>query len=250
MPRLSLGLGAQNIRKIGGTTAPFSPSDLSNLSLWLKADAGVTLSGLNVTAWADQSGNGNNATTYDVNPVYTESAKNGKPAITFSGSEMMTTANIFNGSNSRTIFAVYYVNNEDTANTICGQTNDLEVVNGSFFLLQARSDLDGNPYLATANDDLIGSPFVNQTWKIAMADYNGTTGNLYSNGTNVGTGTFSWNTYNGTFCIGSYFTNDDQGSLFESLIGKIAEIVVYNRVLTATERQNVTAYLNTKYAVY
>jgi hypothetical protein len=43
MPRLSLGLGIQAIRKVsGGGTAPFSPADLSGLSLWLKADAGVT----------------------------------------------------------------------------------------------------------------------------------------------------------------------------------------------------------------
>ena len=36
--------------------APFSPSDISGLSLWLKADAGVTVvSGANVAEWADQS---------------------------------------------------------------------------------------------------------------------------------------------------------------------------------------------------
>ena len=40
MPRLSLGLGVHNIRKAGG--ASFSPADISGLSLWLKADAGVT----------------------------------------------------------------------------------------------------------------------------------------------------------------------------------------------------------------
>jgi hypothetical protein len=201
-----------------------------------------------VTAWADQSGNGNNATSI-VNPVYTASAKNGKPAITFSGTELMTTANIFNGANPRTMFAVYYIDNDSTANTICGQTNDIEVINGSFFLLQGRSDYT-NPYLATANDDLSGTNFTNQVWKIATADYNGTTANLYDNGGNVGTDVFYWNTHNGTFCIGAYFTNDNIGSLQELLVGKIAEIVVYDRVLTTPERQQVEAYLNTKYAIY
>ena len=43
MPRLSLGLGVQNIRKAGGG-ASFSPADLSGLSMWLKADAGVSTS--------------------------------------------------------------------------------------------------------------------------------------------------------------------------------------------------------------
>jgi len=201
-----------------------------------------------VTAWADQSGNGKNATSV-VNPVYTASAKNDKPAITFSGAKMMTTANIFNGSNPRTMFAVYYIDNDSTANTICGHKNDIYVINSSFFILQARSDFT-NPYLATANDDLSGTNFTNQVWKIAMADYNGTTANLYDNGGNVGTNVFSWNTHNGTFCIGAYFTNDDIGSLQELLVGKIAEIVVYDRVLTTPERQQVEAYLNAKYAIY
>ena len=83
MPRLSLGLGAQNIRKIGGG-AQFSPGNLSGLSLWLKADAGVTLSGSNVTAWADQSGNGRHASSVDVDPTYNSSDLNGKPTISLS----------------------------------------------------------------------------------------------------------------------------------------------------------------------
>ena len=83
-----------------------------------------------------------------------------------------------------------------------------------------------------------------------MADYNGTTANLYDNGINVGTNTFSLNTYNGTFCIGAYFSFDDIGSLQESLVGKVAEIVIYNRILTTIERQQVEAYLNAKYAIY
>jgi hypothetical protein len=45
------------------SATPFSPSDLDSLVLWLKADAGVTKDGSNyVSSWADQSGNGNNAT--------------------------------------------------------------------------------------------------------------------------------------------------------------------------------------------
>jgi hypothetical protein len=201
-----------------------------------------------VNSWADQSGNGNNATSV-VNPVYTASAKNGKPAITFSGTELMTTENIFNGSNPRTMFAVYYIDNNITSNTICGQTNDDGLASGSFFLLQARHDFT-NPYLATSNDDLSGIDFTNQVWKISMADYDGTTGNLYSNGTNVGTNTFSWDTYNGTFCIGAYFTNESIESLQELLVGKVAEMIVYNRVLTTPERQQVEGYLNAKYAIY
>ena len=39
----------------------FVPTQLSGCQLWLRADEGVTLSSGLVSAWADQSGNGNNA---------------------------------------------------------------------------------------------------------------------------------------------------------------------------------------------
>jgi Concanavalin A-like lectin/glucanases superfamily len=41
--------------------AGFSPTSLAGLVLWLRADLGVSLNGGKVSAWADQSGNGNNA---------------------------------------------------------------------------------------------------------------------------------------------------------------------------------------------
>ena len=55
-----------SLRGVLGSSAAagFDPSNLSNLLLWLKADAGVTYDGSNlVSVWADQSGNGNDATS-------------------------------------------------------------------------------------------------------------------------------------------------------------------------------------------
>jgi hypothetical protein len=49
-------------RYTSGAPPPFSPGNLSGLKLWVKIDAGLTLSGSNVTKWADQSGNGNDLT--------------------------------------------------------------------------------------------------------------------------------------------------------------------------------------------
>ncbi len=40
----------------------FEPSDLSSLLAWWDATVGVTDTTGNVTAWADQSGNGNDLT--------------------------------------------------------------------------------------------------------------------------------------------------------------------------------------------
>ncbi|MFT3932354.1 MAG: gliding motility-associated C-terminal domain-containing protein [Chitinophagaceae bacterium] len=47
------------------SVAPPSPGGVAGASVWLKADAtaDITLSGSNIAAWADHSGNGNNTTT-------------------------------------------------------------------------------------------------------------------------------------------------------------------------------------------
>ena len=55
---LGLGLGLQNENKV---SEAFSLTDLSGLKLWLKYDTGITLNGISVSSWADQSGESNNA---------------------------------------------------------------------------------------------------------------------------------------------------------------------------------------------
>lgn len=56
--------------------ALWSPSQLSNLVGWYKADTGVSLNGTSVTAWADQSGLGNTLSPQYSAPSY---VSNGNP---------------------------------------------------------------------------------------------------------------------------------------------------------------------------
>jgi peptidylprolyl isomerase len=57
----------------------------NGLQFWLKADAGVTVAGGNVTVWKDESGKGNDASQADPTsqPTLIASAVNGKPAVHF-----------------------------------------------------------------------------------------------------------------------------------------------------------------------
>lgn len=63
----------------------------SNLELWFRADAGVTVdgSGTNITQWADQSANANHAIQTALVPTnqpdYVANAVNGLPAVHFAG---------------------------------------------------------------------------------------------------------------------------------------------------------------------
>ena len=57
-----------------------------SLSLWLKADTGVTTSGSSVTQWNDQSGSGNNVTPQNGNdPTLVSNVINSLPVIRFNG---------------------------------------------------------------------------------------------------------------------------------------------------------------------
>jgi hypothetical protein len=223
----------------------FDPKEIQGLSLWLKADAGVTLSGSDVTAWADQSGNGRNATAIE-SPTYATNSINGKPALVFANDSYLTTVNIFNGANPRTMIAVYYIDSEQYSNTVIGQSNEDNTNTGTYFLLQSRVDLDSSPYLAGYGDDLSGSPFLNQQLILGTTDYDGTTARLFNNGTQVNSALKTYDTYNGEFYIGAF---NEAGNIMEKFGGKIAEIVVYNRVLTTSERQKVETYLREKYAI-
>lgn len=66
----------------------WTPAELpaSQLSYWFKADAGVTL-GTGVSAWADQSGNGNHVSqAIGANqPLYVANYRNGLPGLFFDG---------------------------------------------------------------------------------------------------------------------------------------------------------------------
>ena len=67
------------------TTSPAVPP--TGLTMWLKANAGVTLTSGKVSNWADQSPSGNNAyqATSSLQPTVTTNSVNGEPGITFDG---------------------------------------------------------------------------------------------------------------------------------------------------------------------
>src|SRR5258708_6195117 len=73
---------------LSGTIAGQTLTPTNGLVLWLKADAGITTNATGaVTAWADQSGQNNNAVQTDdaKAPQFIPTALNNKPALHFDG---------------------------------------------------------------------------------------------------------------------------------------------------------------------
>jgi len=242
---------------IQASTKSFSPKNISGLSLWLKSDAGVTLSGSNVTAWADQSGNNNNAiANTGEEPTFVSSFLNNKPAIEFNGQGQImqiADANSLDFLNTSSFIVLKYIG-EGTGNNIVYIKN-----------ADAGSPADQAMYglVATLFGDNLSFPLNVNDWvdhptnvdikdsipRIFSMTYGGSDILMYANGFEVGSDSIGGNisTSTGTLQIGGYNKSFDAEEYF---YGQIAEIIMYNRAVTSTEREQVESYLNTKYAIY
>ena len=248
----------QSIRKVGGGGS-FSPANLSGLSLWLKADAGVTLSGSDVTAWADQSGNNRNATPNDPTnkPIFNASDKNGKPTISLTSMDdyierVFTISSNPLGAVGSTAFSVQYV--ED----VCNYGNDNGPIFGNFGSSGTQTHYpygqDCSVYDAfatTSRKEQLTSPTtISGAWSLYSVHSTDAEWKDYVNGQLMHSDPS--NTYSNS--VGgddtTLYIGKQTGIGTFSLKGKVAEVIVYNRVLTTPERQQVEAYLNSKYAIY
>ena len=97
----------------------FTPRSIAGLALWLDgADANsVTLNGSTVSQWNDKSGNGRHATqaTAASQPTFTANARNGRSALTFSGSQVMSVASFPVASYTAGIAVVQFGGNNQAA---------------------------------------------------------------------------------------------------------------------------------------
>lgn len=233
-------IGGLNIR-----STAFSPANLSNLSLWLKADAGVTLSGSDVTAWADLSGNNNNGIGVEgiAKPTYQASSINSKPSINFNSSFLQIPQNLIGNYGNISIFIA------------------LDYTQGIIILNKGDGASFGSSEWEIATE--LGFGYVDisvEEWKYAAYTQgtglqllecfaSGGVSQVAINGTNVATPSATPSELNNISQYIGIGGCGDGGSLSNSIM-KIAEIIIYDRQVTTTERQQVEAYLNAKYAIY
>jgi hypothetical protein len=85
---------------------------------------------------------------------------------------------------------------------------------------------------------------LNETY-LYGATFNNDTGTLYLNSSQDASGYCGELTPAGNYYLGRWVGNNRTATTM-----KMAEIVVYDRVLTTPERQQVEEYLNTKYTIY
>lgn len=227
-------LSAAEIRTISG----FYPAHLSNIKTWVDAsrigDPNNTNPGADLKLWKDLSLNSSDVTQNAGGssniPDYIASQINGLPAVNFTGSEYSDIG--------------YSPNLNTTAHT------ELTVFRASGgvkreIITQSNSSLiygyNAGPVLQTGiGGSTVNSntAYVDNTWTIGGLSYSNPSGTFYRNG--LADGTFSQVAASDTsgWRLGS-----------DSLVGDVAEIVMYERVLTAAELEKVNCYYAKKYAI-
>lgn len=256
---------------------PFSPIDISGLQLWLDASdsrtlfsdtAGTTLAtadGASIALWKDKSVNSRNLTqsTSGNRPVLKKAVVNSLDGIRFDGTNdylgyatdiRPSAYSVFAVVNKTTTSSTTFCGASDTAGN--GHARYFEISSG-FYATNDIGIITGNgtdSYRGLYTQNSAGNLIVNNTPTIlsmtSSVTGSGTTLELFKNNsapatTVIGANITSVAAVNRNFAVGRL--GDYNGSYLQ---GDIYEILIYNSALTTAQRQQVEAYLNTKWKVY
>ena len=253
---LQMGLLALDARAQSGPGGIGTTDGTSSLVLWLRANAGVTTSGSDVTDWADQSGYGHDAfqATSSRQPTFVASGMNGEPVIQFDGTAKWLTisdADSLDDTEGLTMFVVFdaATNDGNPYGLVSKRVSSASQQAYSLFLYTGGNmylDIDGNDQRFNN-----GSSYSTGTDYISTARFDGNASGdesaLYTNGgedaTNSESETAIGN-YTSDLFIGAL--NDSYGNYFD---GDIAEIIIYRRSLNEVEKFKVEDYLAEKYGI-
>lgn len=238
---------------------PFSfvPPDLGGLEFWLKGDAGLTESAGTVTAWNDQSGNSRNPTVQS-NPSYSASGLNGKPTVTFDGTNdwlQLTTALTLSlaSKSAMEMIVVLRRNNSGRLDPLMDLSIDAsasliyhDIPPNDLLRAGGRSDL-----IDTFFENADSIPFVEDAFEMISMIVNVSSDRIkyYLNNTQR----FSYTT---TFNSTSFATSTGtQNGLFGYFDGTataavtVAEVIIYSSELSDADKDKMAWYLNDKYNI-
>lgn len=242
----------------------------NNLLAWFNADAGVTVDsgGSNVVRWADQSANGNDATQTALDPVHqptrVTSALHGHSILRFGpypteADYLSLTNNTLDLTSGLSIFIV-------AKNAVRKDYNGLFRIGPAGSPFNASSDLElfwnqsGSTvnsgyaeYVSNRGTGSVGQQELGPGATPPVGSYY-----IYDVIATPSTAQMRINTTNAPTVFGTPFAplavnwaaiGVGYGGGLQSLNGDIAEIVIYNTNLSASQRDNVWAYLEGKYAL-
>jgi hypothetical protein len=237
----------------GALTSNAQTLSVSNgLQLWLRADAGITTNATGgVIQWNDQSTNANHAAqgTDAQAPALVNGALNSRPVLRFDGMDDfldVADSDSLSGAGDMASFFVVKFDDFATFRAVWSKTTtnlpaptDLYALPGSGVLRVLRGDGTANNLGAVDSAQALRD----NTYLVLGFDVTGETLNHYLNNQPNGSGTVTTNTADANTSLKIGTRND----FVTRLKGDLAELLIYNRALSLTERSNVFNYLQTKY---
>ena len=223
------------------SSCSFAQIPLNDLILWVKADSAVTYSLDNrVSEWASSNSNHNLVqSSHNNKPIYLENVQeiNEKPSIQFNGGNWLSVDFLSQYEQPNTFFIFY--NNRRTGNTIQGIFDGIQ--NGKRNTLSWASGIRAIAGNSSMNS-LAYSKSQPYSYIINTIVYNTNSSKIYENGHLKKASSVDSNPLGG-FQIGRRTAVNTR-----YFIGDFAEVIIYNRILSETEQQEVEQYLMDKYA--
>jgi hypothetical protein len=211
------------------------------LVMWMDAADDTTFSyssGTTVSQWRDKSGFNYHMVPVSAGPTRNSSLASRK-VLTFTTSQQIWNSSINLVTSAYTIFCVTRLTGTTNARVL--STQYVPSTGGNWLLGHWSGYV--NQYYA---EGWVSGPYgtaANTAWNVFMGDWSGSStdlANLYTNGTAITTNSNGAN----SGPIGLGVNINSEVSTCES-----AEIVVFNRVLSATERRLVDTYLGQKWGI-
>jgi hypothetical protein len=249
-----------------GLSKPSPANNNNDLVLWMRADKSITLSGTDVTAWEDYSGGDYLFDDGEVAryPTINNSGINYNPTLTYTdGDELVNNDNlklIPENTQELSVFAVALPTNNETI-FLDAQFENLGTDDGWIFgrggefagsnslalgIADGTNKNNGNIAKTANNTHLVN------TTGIFYASHGATNtdASFYVNGQNIATtqdktsGTLKYDPTHTATRIGR-----DNDGFDPNFVGEFAELIVFKKTLSDSERQSIESYLAIKYGI-
>ncbi|WP_159451396.1 PQQ-dependent sugar dehydrogenase [Demequina sp. NBRC 110054] len=215
------------------------------LVMRLQGDQGVTASGTSVSGWADLSGSGNNLGVTSAAPTLVEEALSGHSVVSFDGVDdglgRSSVLELPTESEDRSIFMFVKYDGANSSGGWAGFTYGAPYTNEVFGLVRTSDgDLgiqgwgNGNDFDSDADAD--GAGWLSQSVVLSGDEYS-----QYLNGTLTDSGTHTYDTGSDRIRLGAELGGTRRIDM------DVAEILVYDRAVTDTEREQIETYFEQQY---
>jgi uncharacterized Zn-binding protein involved in type VI secretion len=231
LKHLAFALSMGGALYFGAAPASAAPPVTTGLTLHLDASTLGLSDNDPVTTWTDVSGLGNNATASGA-PIYKTGVLNAQPVVRFDGNSWFTTANLSTQFPTATTGFIVTTINSD-----------------SYTLFHANNDVDewwrfgGQSYPGFFRSSRLNAycPMPNSGSHLFAITSSASAWEMSINGASQGVAGGAYSAA-GALMIGNSPRN-------RKLTGDIAEIIIYDRVLSGSEANQVGVYLATKYGL-